>query len=279
MKHLVVTADDFGLAPEVNEAVERAHRDGILTAASLMVGSPACADAVARARRMPGLHVGLHLTLVEATPVLPPDRIPDLVDRDDRFRTDRARGGAAMVFRPHVRRQLEAEVEAQFAAFARTGLRLDHVDAHQHFHLHPTVASVMMEVGRRYGMTAVRVPAEPRAVVRAIDPSAPRLVPAITAPFTWALGRRLRRAGFTVPDAVFGLAWSGAMTADRVAAVLDRLPPGITEVYLHPATSGGFPGAAPGYRYAEELAGLISPAVGSAVRRSGARRGGYADAR
>lgn len=275
MKHLVVTADDFGLSTEVNEAVERAHRDGILTAASLMVGSPACADAVERARRMPTLHVGLHLTLVEATPVLPPAQIPDLVDRDGRFRTDRARSGAAMFFLPAVRRQLEAEVEAQFAAFARTGLRLDHVNAHQHFHLHPTVASVMMVIGRRHGMTAVRVPAEPRAIVRAIDPSAPQLIPALTAPFKRQLDRRLRGAGFTVPDAVFGLAWSGAMTADRVAAVLDRLPPGLTEIYLHPATDGGFAGAAPGYRYADELAALVSPAVKAAVERSGAQRGGY----
>ena len=65
MKRLVVTADDFGLSLEVNEAVEQAHREGILTAASLMVSAPAAADAVARAKRLPSLRVGLHLVLVE----------------------------------------------------------------------------------------------------------------------------------------------------------------------------------------------------------------------
>ena len=80
MKRLVVTADDFGLSLEVNEAVEQAHRDGILTAASLMVSAPAAADAVARARRMPSLRVGLHLVLVEAWPTLPAADLPDLTD-------------------------------------------------------------------------------------------------------------------------------------------------------------------------------------------------------
>ncbi len=80
LKRVVVTADDFGLAREVNEAVEAAHTGGILTAASLMVAGPAAADAVARARRLPRLRVGLHLVLVEGRPVLPPEQLPDLVD-------------------------------------------------------------------------------------------------------------------------------------------------------------------------------------------------------
>ena len=61
MKKLIVTADDFGAATVVNEAVEKAHIDGVLTAASLMVGAPAAFDAVERARRLPKLGVGLHL--------------------------------------------------------------------------------------------------------------------------------------------------------------------------------------------------------------------------
>jgi chitin disaccharide deacetylase len=277
MKHLIVTADDFGLAREVNEAVEQAHGRGILTAASLMVGSPGCADAVARAKRTPTLHVGLHLTLVEAAPVLPRSQIPDLLGSDGLFRTDMARAGAAMYFRADVQRQLAAEIEAQFEAFARTGLPLDHVNAHRHFHLHPTIAGLMIRIGQRYGMRAVRVPAEPTAIVRAIDPAAPWAVPALVAPFVARLGSRLRRAGLRVPDQVFGLAWSGAMTGERVAAVLARLPPGTTEIYTHPATAGGFAGAAPGYRYADELDGLQSQVVLAAAEDSRALRGGFSD--
>ena len=277
MKHIIVTADDFGLAPEVNEAVEYAHTHGILTSASLMVGSPAAADAVARARRLPSLRVGLHLTLVEAAPVLPRNQVPDLVGPDGLFRTDMARSGASMFFRPGVRRQLAAEIEAQFAAYAATGLPLDHVDAHKHFHLHPTIAGLMIKIGRRYGMRAVRVPAEPLETVRAIDNDAPWAMPSLVAPFTTLLGRRLRRAGLHVPDQVFGLAWSGAMTGARLEALLKQLPDGVTEIYTHPATAGGFAGAAPDYAYPNELAGLTAPHVIAAAEQSGATRGGYSD--
>lgn len=278
MKRLIVTADDFGLSREVNEAVEIAHRDGILTAASLMVGGPAVDDAVARARSLPSLRVGLHLALVDASPVLPPPSLPALVDPlTGGFRLDMAASGAAMFFRPSARRQLRAEVEAQFAAFARTGLPLDHVNAHRHFHLHPTIATTMIEVGRDYGMRAVRVPWEPALLVRRIDPKAPLGIPALTAPFAALLAKRLRQAGLRVPDRVFGLAWSGAMTADRLEAVLDRLPEGLTEIYTHPATAGGFAGAAVGYRYADELAALTAPRVRAALVRSAARTGGFVD--
>ncbi len=156
MKGLIVTADDFGAAIEVNEAVEIAHQGGILTAASLMVSASAAADAVARARRMPSLRVGLHLVLVEGRPVLPASQIPDLVGRDGMFRTDMARAGAAMFFLPRVRRQLASEIEAQFQAFAATGLTLDHVNTHKHFQLHPTIASMMIGTGKRYGVCAAR---------------------------------------------------------------------------------------------------------------------------
>src|SRR3984957_6371068 len=164
-RNLIITADDFGAAVEVNEAVERAHRDGILTAASLMVSGAAAADAVRRARAMPSLRVGLHLVLVEGKPVLPAVSVPDLVDAQGNFRTDMARAGAAMFFLPKVRRQLAAEIEAQFAAFAATGLALDHVNAHKHFHLHPTIAGLIVKIGKRHGVKGARVPLEPHAVL------------------------------------------------------------------------------------------------------------------
>ncbi len=264
-KHLIVTADDFGLSPQVNAAVERAHRDGILTAASLMVAAPAAAEAVEIARRTPTLRVGLHLALVEARPALPPSEVPDLVGPDGWFRRDTARFGAELFFSPRMRRQLAREVEAQFAAYAATGLPLDHVDAHQHFHLHPTVASAMIR-GRAPPRHARRPhPGRAGGIVRAVEPGSPRALPAVTAPWTRLLGLRMRRAGCAVPDQVFGLSWTGAMTEARVAGLLDRLPDGTTEIYTHPALDGAYPGAAPGYRYRDELDALTSPRVVAAA--------------
>ncbi|MCG1056056.1 hopanoid biosynthesis-associated protein HpnK, partial [Mycetohabitans sp. B5] len=151
---LIVTADDFGLHPRVNEAVERAHREGILNAASLMVAAPAARDALERARRMPSLRVGLHLVLVDGNAMLPRERIASLVDAHGRFGDAMARDGVRFFFLPHVRRQLAREIRAQFDAFAATGLTLDHVNTHKHFHLHPTVLSLIVEIGRDYGMHA-----------------------------------------------------------------------------------------------------------------------------
>ncbi len=277
-QHLIVTADDFGLSRQVNAAVEAGHCDGILTAASLMVGAPAAEDAVHLARALPTLRVGLHLALVDAKPLLAPEYVPDLVGPDGWFRRDTARFGAEIFFRPRLKRQVAREIEAQFEAYAATGLALDHVDAHQHFHLHPTIAGLMISIGRRFGMRAVRIPAEPTGIIRAIDAEAPRAIPAVVAPWTALLRRRLRGAGCFVPDQVFGLAWTGAMTTEKMAALIDRLPEGVTEIYTHPATDGDYPGAAPRYRYAEELGALVAPRVKAAVERSGVTLGGYADA-
>jgi len=277
MKRLIVTADDFGAAVAVNEAVEDGHRNGVLTAASLMVAAPGCTDAVERARRLPTLKVGLHLVLVEGRPLLPPSALPDLVTPDGLFRTDMAKMGADIFFAPRVRRQLAAEIDAQFQAYAATGLALDHVNTHKHYHLHPTIAGLILQIGRRFGLRASRAPIEPRAVLAAVDPAdAPK--PAwITEPWARLVRARYRRAGIAMADQVFGLAWSGAMTPERVQGIIRRLPDGLSELYLHPATAGGFEGAAPGYDYAGELAALTAPETRRALQESGARLGAFTD--
>jgi hopanoid biosynthesis associated protein HpnK len=276
LKGLIVTADDFGAAVEVNEAIELAHRDGILTAASLMVGAPAAADAVARARDMPSLRIGLHLVLVDGRPMLPAKAIPDLVGPDGNFRNDMVRAGAAMFFLPHVREQLAHEIAAQFEAFAATRLKLDHVNAHKHFHLHPTIADLIVETGAEFGLRAVRVPRESASILSSIDGRVRARVAPLFA-MTALLRTKLRRAGLMTSDRVFGLAWSGAMTKDRLNGLITHLPDGLNEIYLHPATSDDFPGSSPGYRYRDELAALLDPATIAAARRDGVRLGGFAD--
>lgn len=263
----------------MNAAIEAAHRHGILSAASLMVGAPAAADAVARARTMPDLRVGLHVVLVDGDPVADRAQIAGLLDGGGKFRNDLGRYGAQIAVSPALRRQIEIEIIAQFEAYRATGLPLDHVDGHRHFQLHPAVGAAIMRVGKRYGMGALRVPVEPWRVVADIDPDTPRMVGRLAAPFAARLRRRVRAAGLTTADAVFGLAWSGAMTKARIAALLERLPAGLVEIYLHPATTDAFAGAAPGYRYTEEFAALCNSDCIAAARRSGYPRGGYADAK
>jgi hopanoid biosynthesis associated protein HpnK len=242
-----------------------------------MVAGPAAKDAVARARRLPRLRVGLHLVLVEGRPMLPPERLPDLVDDTGRFRSDMIRLGFDIFVRPSVRRQIAAEIEAQFQAYRATGLALDHVNAHKHLHLHPTVADQTIAIGRRFGLRGLRVPFEPAFVLAEVEPSARPRRAWLTAPWMALLGRRARRAGLQTPDAVFGLAWSGAMTESRFSGLLRHLCEGRTEIYLHPATASGFAGHAPGYRYADELAALMAPSAIAAARNPDVALGGYSD--
>jgi len=275
-KRVVITADDFGLAPEVNAAVESAHTQGVLSAASLMVAADAATDAVACAARLPRLGVGLHLVLVEGRPTLPAKRIPDLVDSRGRLRSDMVRFGIDIVRSQRVRAQLAAEIEAQFEAFRATGLVLDHVNAHKHFHLHPVVSSLTLSIGRRYGLRALRVPYEPRERVDRVD-DADATAPALPRLWVALLRRRAQRAALRSAVHTFGNAFSGGMTTPRLLRTVDRLTAGISEIYLHPATSDRFPGAVSGYRYGDELAALLSPDVASRLRAAGIAPCRFAD--
>jgi hopanoid biosynthesis associated protein HpnK len=273
-KCLVVCADDFGRDVVINEAVEQAHRDGILTVASLMVGEPGIADAVARAKRLPTLGVGLHLVLTDGAPLLPASEVPALVGPDGRFDPNMVRAGFRFYFSPAARQQLAAEIRAQFEAFRATGLSLDHVNGHKHIHVHPTVARLVVAIGREFGMRAVRLPYEPAAALRRAAPGE-RHGAVSWSPVVTALRRRLDRAGLVRNDQVFGIAWSGAMTEGRLLALLPHLPDGVSEVYGHPAC--GAASFAPGYRHAEELEALRSPRVRERIAALGLPLARYAD--
>lgn len=279
---LIVTADDFGLAETVNEGVEQAHRSGVLSAASLMVSAPAAADAVRRARNMPELRVGLHLVLADGRPTLPPQAIPDLVNAKGRFDDNMFRAGTGFFFSRRVRAQLAAEIRAQFEAFEATGLTLDHVNAHKHFHLHPTVFGLMLAIGREHGAGAIRLPREPLISGLRIDrgrwPS--RLGWSIfLAPWVWLMKARVRRAGLLCNDAVLGLGASGGMDEAMMLRILDHLPKGIVEIYLHPATRSGreVSAAMAAYRHSSELEALMSTRVRARLIELGLTPGGFAD--
>jgi hopanoid biosynthesis associated protein HpnK len=279
-KFLIVTADDFGLHEAVNEAVEQASVAGVLTAASLMVAAPAAGDAIRRARKLTNLRTGLHLVLADGLAMLAPRLIPDLADETGQMNSRMVVNGVRFFVRPEVRRQLEAEIRAQFSAYARTGLALDHVNVHKHFHLHPTVLEMLLRIGRDYGMRAVRVPHEPHWFALRGGKWSSAANGAFLAPWIALMKRRLRNANMPHNDRVFGIAASGAMDEAKLLDILARLPPGVTEIYLHPAVQSGCAIAASmrGYRHCDELAALLSPRVRAAIAAGGFGRGGYSDA-
>jgi hopanoid biosynthesis associated protein HpnK len=265
-RRLIVTADDFGMNLAVNEAVEQAYSDGILTCASLMMGGAAVKDAVERARRMKGLGVGLHITLADGSPTASPSQVRGLIDQDGQFRNDLVGSGIRWFFNPLIRLQLAREINAQFQAFAATGLVLDHVNAHKHLHFHPTVTAMIISIGRRYGMLALRIPDEPREILLDAEPGT-NIPKSRLGPVLRLMRRRAKRAKLAQNDHIFGLAWSGAMTEERLLALIPHLPDGLNELYSHPANAAAaeIEHGVDGYKYREELAALLSPRVRQAL--------------
>jgi hopanoid biosynthesis associated protein HpnK len=164
-----------------------------------------------------------------------------------------------------VRAQLRREIRAQFDAFAASGLPLDHVNAHKHFHLHPTILSMIIEIGREYGLRAVRLPYEPTA-------------PVWLKPWIGLVRARLGRAGLSHNDYVVGIEHTGGMDESVLLAALANLPPGVGEIYCHPAEAGDGPitPSMRDYRPVDEMQALLSPRVAAAVKASGAASGGFA---
>jgi len=276
-RRLVVSGDDFGAAPEVNAGIVRAHRDGILTATSLMVTGEAAADAVTLARAHPRLAVGLHLVLAQGRPAAPVREIPRLVAQDGAFRRTPVPTGIRYAWASLSRTgraQLRCEVEAQLAAFAATGLRLAHVDGHLNMHLHPMVLPILLELAPRYGIRAVRLPREDLGTALRWDRRhlARKLAEGLVfqALAAWS-APRLRRAGIVTADRVYGMHETGHVDEAYLLALVAALPAGVSEVYCHPS-EGVSPALAPfqvGYDQAAELSALTSPRVRAATRAAG----------
>lgn len=253
-RRVIFSADDFGMSVEVNEAIEEAHRKGLLSTASLMVAAPAFEDALRRAQKMPSLRLGLHLVVIEGDSSL---KLPAITDEDGWFGRDQLKLGFQYFFSPSARTALKREIDAQFRAFEKTGLTLDHANAHKHMHLHPTIGAMLLKIGKNYGLKAVRTPMEPAGPLG----ETPSLGDRALEQWTRVLRTQIRTAGMKTNDSCFGLRWSGHMTPERIHRLLPHLPTGVSEVYFHPSKGQNEQMARlmPDYEPDAELASLTSP--------------------
>jgi len=266
MHQLIVNADDFGESPWVNAAIVLAHRRGIVTSASLMVTGDAFEQAVALARANPRLRVGLHVVLLHGRPCLSPASIPALVDIHGRFPTNPVVAGLRWFFQSDAHEQIRREVSAQVVRFLNTGLPLDHLDSHYHFHVHPVVFDALMDIAEEVGVPHIRLPVEPWGLSLRLDHSDLVRKLAYVTEFSLLARRhrqRLEARGFPVIDGLFGLLQTGNLNESYLLGLLERLPPGTYELYAHPRLD-----TAAGIR---ELCVLLSPRVRRVIRERGIR--------
>ena len=261
-RRLIVNADDFGLSSSVNEAVVRAHREGVLTSASLMVNEPGADEAVKLAKQNPRLGVGLHLTLLLGHSALPSESIPGLVNVRGEFASHPARTGWDYFFQRCLRPQLRAEIHAQFAKFRATGLRLDHVNGHLHLHLHPVVFRILMEDSEPLGLRRLRLTRD--WLSRSLKMSRGHWWYRVShaAIYGW-LSRRarapLRLRGIQHTQVTFGLLQTARVDEAYILSLLPELPAGDSELYSHPSVDN----------FRHEFVALISPRVRQLVQQLG----------
>jgi hopanoid biosynthesis associated protein HpnK len=279
-RQVIFSADDFGLSPGVNAGILRAHCEGLLTNASLMVNGAAFAEAVHMARDHPSLAVGLHLVLLQGQSTLPPAKIPALVDGRAMFRNQPVWVGLRYFFTPGIRRQLEDEICAQLEKFANTGLPLSHVDGHLNIHMHPSVLNILLRHRKRFGIGAMRLPREPLALSLRADQREPirKRIEAITFARLDRYARpKLRAAAVRHADQLFGLHNSGHITEPFLTQIIPALPDGVTEIYTHAslvdAEARRWRPAS--YECEGELQALLSPRLRAAIENAGVERISY----
>lgn len=258
MKPVLVTADDFGLCDEVNQAVFLLHDRGVVDRTSVIVNGPAFESGLPELRRRPRLRTGIHLNMTDGAPVLPPERVPSLVGPDGRFPGGRHVRVLARLLAGRVRLdELREEWRAQIARARDAGLEIAHLNAHGHLHMLPMLHGVVADLLEESGIPCVRlVLAGGSLRGRVLAPCSRRL-----------LGRlRARGIDASHPDRVLGLGHQGALTADALARLLTRRPPGVSELLVHPATADNDYHRRWSYAGTRELESLLSEDVAALLR-------------
>lgn len=264
MKYLVVNADDFGLSVKRNAGIMQAHRQGIVTSASVLVYAPGFREAVKMAKLMPELDLGLHLNLSEGDPLILGHKT--LVGEDGRFfgKAEARRRAQERLFDPD---EVEAETEAQIDVLQQAGLKVTHLDGHQHIHVYGTLAEPVSRAATRRGIRCFRAPAD-KLVPPGFD-DAERL--AQVEEYRQAAYRSVpvyARARMRSTEHFGGVALSGLLNPERLLQALRDLPDGLTELMVHPGLAEGETGFS-GPDRLREVEALTDPRVRQSLKELG----------
>lgn len=269
LRYIIINADDFGRHAEINRAVEEGLEHGCLRSATVMPGGAAFAGAIDIARRHEELGLGVHFTLVDGHPILPPEEIPSLVGSEGDFLPDHTallkrylKGGVNL---EEVRRELAAQLQKVEA----TGIPISHVDSHQHMHTLPGIIDIVLDLAARAGIRAVRTPRTPlfAGAFGGLGQLVGRLGLSTLARLAAC---KAHRRGLLTPDNFAGIVAGEAVSEGELLHLIAHLPQGTTEVMMHPGMKNDVLQEDSGWQhdFEAELAAILSPRVGEALRKA-----------
>ncbi|MEH2247915.1 hopanoid biosynthesis-associated protein HpnK [Nostoc sp.] len=234
----IINGDDFGFSKGVNQAIIKAHKEGVLTSTSLMVSADAAKEAVTFAKANPNLAVGLHLVLVCGRPVLPPEQIPHLVDKQGNFSNSPLFAGLRYQFVKETHQELRQEIRAQLEKYRSTGLPLSHLDGHLHLHIHPVVLRILVDLAAEFDIKVIRLPSEELRMTLRVNRSH------LLTKLVWSgvFGRLrhygeklLESQGINFTQKVYGLLQTGGITEEYLLGLIPQIQANLVEIYSHPA--------------------------------------------
>ncbi|MGA2098715.1 MAG: ChbG/HpnK family deacetylase [Candidatus Acidiferrum sp.] len=243
MRNLIVNADDLGWTEGVNRGIAEAHRNGIVTSASLLANGAAFASAVELARTTPGLGVGVHLNLSDGEPVAPRELVTTLLN--DRAELE---GKPETLLLRLARRSLpieevEFEWDAQIQKVRENGIEPTHLDGHKHVHMLPGLFEVALRLAKKHGIAAIRISHEDSRLRAALSVGGKQNGSVVIKQGVQARGLKLlardareqaERLGIAAADYFCGIAQTGELTREGVLRLLEILPEGTTELMCHP---------------------------------------------
>lgn len=269
LRYIIINADDFGRHAEINRAVEEGLVHGCLRSATVMPGGAAFAGAIDIARRHEELGLGVHFTLVDGHPILPPEEIPSLVGSEGDFLPDHTallkrylKGGVNL-------EEVRRELAAQFQKIEATGIPISHVDSHQHMHTLPGIIDIVLDLAARAGIRAVRTPRTPlfAGAFGGLGQLVGRLGLSTLARLAAC---KAHRRGLLTPDNFAGIVAGEAVSEGELLHLIAHLPQGTTEVMMHPGMKNDVLQEDSGWQhdFEAELAAILSPRVGEALRKA-----------
>jgi hopanoid biosynthesis associated protein HpnK len=243
VKNLIVNADDLGWTEGVNRGIAEAHRNGIVTSASLLANGAAFDSGLTLARSTPGLGVGVHLNLTDGAPVAPRELVASLLNEAAEFEG----GPEALLLRIAKRDvaliEVEQEWDAQIEKVREAGIQPTHLDGHKHVHMLPGLLEIALRLAKRHNIGAMRVAHEASSLRAALSAGDELHATVVLKQGVQARGLKLlardareqaERAGISTADYFCGIAQTGEMTKEGVARLLRSLPDGTTELMCHP---------------------------------------------